>query len=174
VIGVPPGLFARLFARLWERLIDWRNARVADPAVQRWSAAFPLTRPMARAHALRLHDLCAGFVHSRILAACLDLRLFEAMAPGPATAPALAARIGLMAERAQRLLRGAAALDFVTEARGGRWRLGALGAAAMGAPGAREMVAHHALFYADLADLADPAALLRGDGPPTRLSRFWA
>jgi hypothetical protein len=30
------------------------------------------------------------------------------------------------------------------------------------------MVAHHALFY------ADPAALLRGDGPPTRLSRFWA
>jgi hypothetical protein len=39
------------------------------------------------------------------------------------------------------------------------------------------MVAHHALFYADLADLADladPAALLRGDGPPTRLSRFWA
>jgi demethylspheroidene O-methyltransferase len=32
------------------------------------------------------------------------------------------------------------------------------------------MVAHHAMFYSDL---ADPVGLLRGTTPPTQLSRFW-
>lgn len=46
-----------------------------------------------------------------------------------------------------------------------------LGAASLGSPGIAAMVGHHAHFYADL---ADPVALLRGEGPPTALSGYWA
>jgi demethylspheroidene O-methyltransferase len=45
-----------------------------------------------------------------------------------------------------------------------------LGAALRGNPGALVMIEHHAMVYADL---ADPVALLRGQMPETRLSRYW-
>jgi demethylspheroidene O-methyltransferase len=51
----------------------------------------------------------------------------------------------------------------------GRWTLGDLGAAMLGAPGVREMVEHHAVLYADL---ADPVALLRQRGG--EIGRYWA
>jgi demethylspheroidene O-methyltransferase len=162
-----PGPWRALRAR-W---LAWRDARVADPAFQRWSAAFPLTRPVARRQARRLHDLMAGFVYSQTFSACLELGLFEALADGPRTPAALAPRLGLEPGRAERLLRAAAALDLVREERDGSWRLGLLGAAARGARGVPEMAAHHRLFYDDL---ADTPALLRGRDGPTRLSRFWA
>jgi demethylspheroidene O-methyltransferase len=53
--------------------------------------------------------------------------------------------------------------------RRGRVGLGSLGAALRGNPGIAAMVAHHRLFYADV---ADPVALLRGQ-VETRLSGFW-
>src|SRR5208337_2655476 len=52
---------------------------------------------------------------------------------------------------------------------GGRFALDDLGAAVLGNPGVAAFVEHHDLLYADL---ADPVALLRGEGQ-TRLSQFW-
>ncbi len=55
-----------------------------------WAAAFPLTRPIARRRTRALFDLCAGFVYSQILLACVQLQLFDILAERPATAAALA------------------------------------------------------------------------------------
>jgi demethylspheroidene O-methyltransferase len=71
---------------------------------------------------------------------------------------------------AERLLRAAVALRLV-ESRGPHlFGLGPHGAALLGNSGALSMVSHHRILYEDL---ADPVALFRGTGSPTRLSRFW-
>ncbi len=153
-----------------ERLRAWRNARVADPRFQAWAAAFPLTRPLVRAEAAALYDLVAGFVYSQAVAAAVALDLPEALAEGPATAAALAPRLGLPVDGAERLLMACAALRLADRLPDGRFALAQRGAALMGAAGVRDMVRHHNLFYADL---ADPVALLRG-GADTALRRYWS
>lgn len=154
---------------LRDRILRWRNRRIASPAFQNWAARFPLTRGESRRQADRLYDLVAGFVYSQTLAACVELGLFPLLADGPRTAEDLAPRLGLSDDRTERLLAAACALGLVDRRPAG-WGLGSLGAAAMGAPGVTEMVRHHRLFYADL---ADPVALLRGEATP-RLAGFWA
>lgn len=134
-----------------------------------WAARFPLTRPTALRNARRLFDLTAGFVYSQVLAACVRLRLFQALADAPLTTAATAERIGLSVEAAERLLRAAASLDLVERCDDGRWTLGTLGAAMLGAPGVAEMVEHHAALYADL---SDPVALLKARGG--RVGGFWS
>ena len=156
---------------LADRFLRWRNRRIASPGFQSWAARFPLTRGTSRREADALYDLVAGFVYSQTLAACVELDLFRLLMPGPRTAAELAPVLDLPEDRAERLLAAAAAVGLTAPRPGGRWGLGRLGAAALGAPGVAEMVRHHRLFYADL---ADPVALLRGEGPPPRLSRFWA
>ena len=47
---------------------------------QRFAASFALTRPIARRRAGALFDLCAGFVYSQILFACVRLKLFDHVA----------------------------------------------------------------------------------------------
>jgi demethylspheroidene O-methyltransferase len=69
------------------------------------------------------------------------------------------------------LLSAAAAIDLVMRLPDGRYRLGGLGPAVVGEPGILAMVEHNATFYRDL---ADPVALLRGEGRPTQLERYWA
>ncbi len=59
------------------------------PRFQRWAAASPLTRVVARRRAKALFDLCAGFVYSQILLACVRLRLFEILAARPAASGAV-------------------------------------------------------------------------------------
>lgn len=154
-----------------DRFLRWRNRRIASPAFQSWAARFPLTRGRARRQADALYDLVAGFVYSQTLAACIELDLFDLLLDGPRTAAELAPALRLDPDRAERLCAAAAAVGLLDPRPGGRWGLGELGAAAMGAPGVAEMVRHHRLFYADL---SDPVALLRGEGDPPRLSRFWA
>ena len=63
----------------------------------------------------------------------------------------------------------AASLRLVTRRRG-VYALGPLGAATVGNPAVTEMVRHHALLYADL---ADPVALLRAPPGQTRLAAYW-
>ena len=64
---------------LRERWLAFRNRTVARPAFQRWAAGFPLTRGIARRNTRALFDLCAGFVYSQTLFACIRLDVFGAL-----------------------------------------------------------------------------------------------
>jgi len=155
-------------------LDDWRLRRdrlIASPRFRRWAAAFPFTRPIARRRTRALFDLCAGFVYSQVLQACVQLRLFDILADGPMTTAALSMRLGLPPERTQRLLLAATSLKLLARRQGGRFGLGPLGAAMVGNAAVSAMVLHHRELYADL---NDPVALLRGQAGATGLSRYWA
>ena len=152
---------------------SWRDLRdrlLASPRFQSFASAFPPTRPIARRRARALFDLCAGFVYSQVLLACVRLRLFEHLAGGPLSLPALSERLALPPDAAARLLAAAASLRLVSARAGGRYGLGPLGAAMLGNPGVAAMIEHHAMLYADL---RDPVALLRGEMRDTELGRYW-
>lgn len=149
--------------------IAWRNAVLSSPRFQDVAARGWLTRPVAHARARGLFDLVAGFVYAQTLAACVELKLLDLLAEGPLTTDAIARRCDLPPESALRLLRAAASLGLV-EPFGAAWVLGSNGAALRGNGGIAEMVAHHHLLYADL---ADPVALLRRGGGGGALAAFW-
>ena len=151
------------------RWIGWRNRVLASPRFQRFASRFVLTRPVARRRARALFDLVAGFTYSQILAACIETRLLDMLATGPLDTDSIAARCAMPLESARCLLRAAAALGLV-EPLGQAWALGSDGAALLGNRGIAEMVAHHHLLYADL---ADPVELLRRGGGGGTLSRLW-
>jgi demethylspheroidene O-methyltransferase len=154
-----------------DRSLSIRDRLLASPRFRRWAAAFPLTRPIARRRARELFDLCGGFVYSQVLLACVRLHLFDILAEGPQPLDALTRRLRLPPEAADRLLSAAVALRLVARRGSDRYGLGPLGAAMVGNPGIAAMVEHHPLLYADL---RDPVALLRGEGGPTELGRYWA
>lgn len=172
---MPPASSQALGARVsrlasWrERWINWRNGLVADPRFQRWAAASPLTRLVARRRAKALFDLCAGFVYSQVLLACVRLRLFDMLRAGPLHQAQLAAQMQLAPEAAQRLLRAAASLKLLRALPDDRYALDDLGASMLANPSVGAFVEHHALLYDDL---SDPVALLRGE-TRTKLSQFW-
>ena len=151
------------------RWLMWRNHLLASARFQRFALRFPLTRPIARRRARDLFDFVAGFTYSQILAACVETKLFDLLADAPQDAAAIAIRLDLPVAGAERLLRAAAALALV-EPVGSMWTLGTRGAAMRGNPGIAEMVAHHHLLYADL---ADPVALLRRGGGGGALASLW-
>lgn len=151
----------------------WRGIRdflLSSKRFQRLAAAFPLTRPIARRRARDLFDLCAGFVYSQVLVACVRLDLFARLRAGPLPASMLAARASIPTEAMTTLLEAAASLRLLERRGDERYGLGPLGAAVLGNPGIAAMVEHHAALYADL---ADPVALLRGQGGDRRLARYW-
>jgi demethylspheroidene O-methyltransferase len=143
---------------------------VTNPRFQQWAAALPLTRPVARRHAAALFDLCAGFVYSQTLLACVRLQLCETLRAGPQSVEQLAGRLSLPVDGAARLLCAAAGLRLAERRRDGRFGLGMLGAALLGNPGVAALIQHHALLYDDL---RDPVGLLRGEPGNTRLRRYW-
>lgn len=157
-----------VLSSLRERWLYHRNRTLADPGFQRFAARFLLTRPVARRRARGLFDLVAGFTYSQIVVACVESGLLERLAGKPLGIDEIGERIGLDLQAAERLLRAAAALDL-TERLGDRWTLGSAGAALRGNRGIAEMVAHHRLLYADL---ADPLALLRRGGGGA-LADYW-
>jgi demethylspheroidene O-methyltransferase len=165
------GLEAPLRTSWRDRFRSWREGLAASPAFRDWAARFPLTRPFARRRARALFDLCAGFVYSQVLLACVRMRVFDLLRDAPLEEATLARRMELPPEGAARLLRAAAALDLVLQRDDGRWALGPLGAAMTGNPGIAAMVEHHAMLYADL---ADPVALLRRPRGGNALSGYWA
>jgi demethylspheroidene O-methyltransferase len=71
---------------------------------------------------------------------------------------------------AEHLLAAAVALNLLERRRRAGYGLGTLGAALRANPGVAAMIEHHELLYSDL---RDPIALLRGEAPATRLSRYW-
>lgn len=143
---------------LRERWIALRNRLLGSARFQRLASGFAPTRPVANAHARALFDIVAGFVYSQVALACVELRLLERLRERPVGEAELADHTALPPERLRLLLKAAASLGLVEALRGGRWALGGAGAALLANPGVAEMIAHHRLLYADL---ADPAALLR-------------
>ncbi len=154
-----------------DRFLGLRDRWLSNPRFQRWAAAFPLTRPTARSRARALFDVCAGFVYSQILFACVRLKLFDLLALGPRTAQSIAAKLKLPLDSTERLLDAAVSLKLVEKRAADRFGLGSLGAALVGNPGVGAMVEHHSLLYADL---HDPVGLLRADGRRTELAKYWA
>ncbi|MFM9827805.1 MAG: methyltransferase [Sphingomonas sp.] len=152
------------------RWIAWRNGVVGNPRFQRFAARFALTRPVARRRATALFDRVTGFVSSQILAACIELGALDQLAEGPVDGEHLAREWQMSVAAADRLLRAAAAIRLAEKLPDGRWMLGSEGAALRGNRGIAEMIAHHHLLYADL---ADPVALLRRGGGGGALSRYW-
>lgn len=152
-----------------DRLLGWRDRLLTRPGFRRWAAGFPLTRPLARARARALFDLCAGFVYSQVLDACVETGLIDRLAQCPQPLDRLATQMDLEPAAAARLLEAARSLKLVSRRSGGRYGLGALGGAMIGDPGIAAMVKHHRLLYRDL---ADPLALLRGEGTAS-LQSYW-
>jgi demethylspheroidene O-methyltransferase len=161
--------------RLLDRLRDHYDRILASPRFRQIATRFPLTRPVVRRRVRALFDLCAGFVYSQVLLACVRLRLFEILTEGPQDTATLSGRLALSPDATLRLLNAAASLKLVAKRRGGRWGLGALGAAMVDNPAVTAMVEHHAMVYGDL---ADPVALLRrakvnSPGGGNGLSGYW-
>ena len=154
-----------------DRLLAWRDRRLASPAFQHAAARFLPTRWIARKRARELFDLVAGFTYSQILLACVRLDLFALLLERPRTRAEIAAASGLDERGADRLIGAAIALRLMEYRAGGRIGLGALGAPMAGNAAIAAMVEHHGALYADL---ADPVALLRaGPGGATRLNAVW-
>src|ERR1700743_2317273 len=78
-----------------QRLLSLRDRLLSSTAFQSWALRNPFVRPMARRRAAALFDLCAGFVYSQILFACVRLQLFPRLENGPQAVAALAAGCGL-------------------------------------------------------------------------------
>lgn len=152
------------------RLLARRDRLLANPRFQKWAAAFPGTRWIARRRARDLFDLCAGFVYSQVLAACIELRLFDRLSERPQTAGDLARATSMPAAGMARLLESAVSLRLIDRRGKTLYGLGDLGAAIIGNPGIGAMVRHHALLYADL---QDPVGLLRERRPDTSLAKYW-
>jgi demethylspheroidene O-methyltransferase len=158
-----------------DRLSSWFRVRrdrcVASPHFRRIASSFPLTRPIARRRARAVFDLCAGFVYTQILYACVKVRVFDLLAQGPRELARLAETMQLPVDGARRLLEAAVSLRLLERRGEDRYGLGTLGAPLVRNPGLTAMIEHHAVLYADL---ADPLPLLRGDVPETALSRYWS
>ena len=165
-----PGVYAASRLSPWDRLLGWRDSILANAGFQRFAGTFALTRPIARRRAAALFDLCAGFVYSQILLACVRLKLFDQLAEGPLSIGELSSRLSLSADATALLLDAAVSLKLAQRRSAGRYGLGPLGAALIGNPGVVAMVEHHAMLYGDL---KDPVALLRGEAEAGQLARYW-
>lgn len=153
-----------------DRIHGWLDGLLSSHRFRRWAAAFPLTRPIARRRAHDLFDLCAGFVYSQVLLACVRLQVFDILAEGPQTLDRLSRRLGLAPDSAARLLDAAVSLRLLTLRKGHQYALGPLGAALVRNEPLQAMIEHHALLYADL---RDPVELLRSGGGKGALAQYW-
>ena len=153
-----------------DRLLGWRDRLLCDRRFHRFAARAPVFRSIARRRSAELFDIATGFVHTQVLVACLRLNLFDLLREGPLATDEITRRIGLKPDAAERLVAAAVALKLLERRSAGRIGLGILGGALEGFPGVKAMMHHNQLLYRDL---ADPVALLRGQGGPTELHGFW-
>lgn len=159
-----------VWSRLADRAYGLRDSILASQRFQIMAARFPLTRRISAKRARDCFDLCAGFVYSQVLFACVKLDLFELLARRPLSVAEVARHTKLNEDAARRLLLAAASLDLLQNRGQDRFGLGQIGAAMRANPGVKAMIEHHAMFYADM---ADPVALLRGEVTETKLARYW-
>ncbi len=155
---------------LQERWLNWRNKLLSDAKFHRWARRNLVARYVARKRARSLFDICAGFVYSQTLSACVELGLFQLLANGPLHRNKIAVFCSLDPGACDVLLRSAVSLKLLQAIDNDRFALGVHGAALLANPGVLQMIEHHAFFYRDL---KNPVALLRGEQPESMLSLFW-
>jgi demethylspheroidene O-methyltransferase len=156
---------------LRETWLNARNRLITRPSFRDWAQKVPVFQRFANHSAERLFSLCAGFIHSQVLAACVRGGLFQALESGSRSLQELARESGLPRARLERLLEAAAALDLVERLPGERYALGELGAAMCGNAGVEALIRHHDALYDDL---AEPLELIRNADFEGRLRRYWA
>ena len=148
---------------------SWFNKLMAARGFQKWAARFPLTRGIVRREGEAMFDLLAGFCHSQVLSALVQLEIPQTLMRGPIDAQTLATQADMPLDRMQILLRAGVALGVLKSKRAGRFALSRTGAALVGVPGLSQMIAHHDVLYRDL---SDPVAFFRGE-VQTELAGFW-
>lgn len=153
-----------------EQFKDWRNTQLSSPSFHRFARRNVLTRWMARRRARQLFDVCAGFVYSQVLDACISLNLFDDLVDGPKTRTVMAEQANIPLERFDVLLRAAISLKLLESRGADRVALGIHGAALMANPGVLNMVKHHRLFYADV---QNPVRLFEEKNAQTELAALW-
>ena len=141
---------------------------IASPGFQAWAARFPLTRRIVRREGEAMFDLVAGFCHSQILQALVQLDIPHRLLDGPISVSHLAHATRVPPDRLEVLLNGGVSLGLLKRGRRGM-QLTRRGAALAGVPGLADMIRHHDVLYRDL---ADPVAFFRGE-VETELAAFW-
>jgi demethylspheroidene O-methyltransferase len=170
------GPLRRLADAVTTAALAWQDRLLTSPAFHARIAAIPGLRGLARREARALFDVCAGFVYSQVLLACVRLDLFAMLRPSPLTVAEIATRTGLPIASLERLLTAAVSLRLVSVRPAAvadsapRYGLGVLGAALAHDTSIAAMVEHHATLYRDL---HDPVALLRTDKPATGMAAYW-
>jgi len=154
---------------LLDRFYGWRTALIGSRKFQAWAARTPFASAIARRDGERLFDLTAGFLHSQVLMAFVQLDLPDHLSDRPRSLQDLSLRLGLPLDRVRVLCQAATALGLMKRTRDDRYALGRLGAALPGVPGLAQMIRHHDVLYRDV---ADPVAFFR-DGSDTELAGFW-
>lgn len=155
--------------RLRDRLYAWKTGLLRSRRFQHWAARTPFAARVARKDGEALFDLVAGFLHSQVLMAFVELDLAEHLSNQPRRVESLALLTGINPDRMRVLCQAATALGLMTRGRDGRYALGRLGAALPGIPGLAQMIRHHDVLYRDM---ADPVGFFR-DAPATELAAFW-
>lgn len=154
---------------LRDRIYAWKTRLLRSRRFQTWAARTPIAARVARKDGEALFDLVAGFLHSQVLMAFVQMDLADHLSTQPLRAETLAFRAGMSPERMRVLCQAAAALGLMQRKRDGRYALGRLGAALPGIPGLEQMIRHHDVLYRDM---SDPVAFFR-DAPDTELAAFW-
>lgn len=147
----------------------WLTRLIARPSMQALVERVPLATGMARRDGAEIFGLLQGFVASQVLAALVELDILQRLLDRDGSAEALALNSGIAPDRMQQLLQAGVALELLRRTRRGQFGLTRKGAAILGVPGLLPMIRHNRALYADM---ADPVALLRGEGE-THLQRFW-
>ena len=146
----------------------WLTRLVASRKFQKWAAGFPLTKGRVGREGAAVFDILAGFCHSQILSALVEMDILAQLFERQSTVAELASENRVPPERMAVLLRGGEALGLL-KLRRGRYALTARGASILGVPGLQSMIRHHDILYSDL---ADSTAFFRGETDP-ELARFW-
>ncbi len=68
-----------------DRFFDFITARIARPEFRARASANPFLRPVGRANAAALFDLCAGFVYTQTLLTCVRLDVLRMVYERPRT-----------------------------------------------------------------------------------------
>jgi len=157
---------------LVDRIYATRDRLLSQPSFQRWIARFPLTRGFAQRKERQVFDIIAGFVHTKVLSAAVQLGLLDLLLEeGPLSPDEIQPRIGLDRDATERLLDAALSLGIVSRRTGQRFGLGDVGATVATTPALQSIIAHNEIFYRDL---VDPVAILRHDLSQATLARFWS